>query len=261
MSYLFDHTWEKERQRLAAMEAALDPWTIRNLISIGIEPGWRCLEIGAGGGSIAAWLCQQVGAAGRVVATDLETRFLEAIEADNLEVRRHDIVTDALETNSYDLIHARAVLDHLPERDAVVNRLAAALRPGGWLAIEAGDFSTLRATMERGDDARFFDSACAAILAVSAATGVDHFYGRRLGTVFRRAGLAGVSVAGLVCEWDRAHPLAELFHLTFQRIRDRVVEAGALTVEQFERLFALMESPAFRALGNIVYFACGRRAG
>jgi len=259
MSYLFDHQWQHERQRLPALEAALDPWTIHSIESLGVAPGWRCLEVGAGGGSIAEWLCRRVGPSGRVVATDVETRFLEAIKADNLEVRRHDIVANPLEKNGYDLIHSRAVLDHLSERDAVVTRLAAALRPVCWLAVEAGDFSTVRATME-GDDARFFDAAVAAILEVSTAAGVDHYYGRRLGTVFRRAGLVEPSVTGQVSEWDCGHPLAELFRLTFRRIRDRVIAAGSLTGQQFERLFELMESPGFSALGDIAYFACGRRA-
>jgi hypothetical protein len=42
-----------------------------------------------GGGSIAEWLCRQVGGSGHVVATDLEPRFLEAINLSNLEVWRH----------------------------------------------------------------------------------------------------------------------------------------------------------------------------
>jgi hypothetical protein len=47
-------------------------------------------EILGGGASIAEWLCRQVGSSGHVVATDLEPRYLEAIDASNLEVWRHD---------------------------------------------------------------------------------------------------------------------------------------------------------------------------
>ena len=56
-------------------------------------PGTRCLEVGAGGGSVAFWLAEQVGQSGVVVATDLETDFLESEASSHpgMEVLRHDI--------------------------------------------------------------------------------------------------------------------------------------------------------------------------
>jgi hypothetical protein len=65
------------------------------------------LEVAGGGGSIAEWLCRQVGRSGHVVATDLELRFLEAIHASNLEVWRHDILSEPLPEGAFDLVHAR----------------------------------------------------------------------------------------------------------------------------------------------------------
>ena len=104
-----------------------------------IWPGWRCLEVGGGGGSIARWLCQQVGAQGQVVATDIDTRFLDELDLPNLEVLRHDAVNDALPEAAFDLVHARAVLCHLAGRDEVLSKLVTALRPGGWLLLEEAD--------------------------------------------------------------------------------------------------------------------------
>src|SRR5690349_3881325 len=106
-SYVFDNAWQEERRRLDAVEAGWDPVSVASLQTIGVLEGWSCLEVGAGGGSIASWLCDRVGTDGRVVATDLDPRFLNAINAPNLEVRRHDIVRDAVEAGSYDLVHAR----------------------------------------------------------------------------------------------------------------------------------------------------------
>lgn len=51
----------------------------------------------------------------------------------------HDIVKDPLPAHSFDLIHARLVLAHLPARDQVLPRLVASLRPGGWLVVEDFD--------------------------------------------------------------------------------------------------------------------------
>src|SRR5947209_16298942 len=111
MPYLFDEATKAERERLAAIESGLDPFSIECLRNIGVAAGWRCLEIGAGGGSMSEWLCRQVGSGGKVVATDLQTKFLQAIEAPNLEVRRHDITVDEIEQEAFDVVFARKVLE------------------------------------------------------------------------------------------------------------------------------------------------------
>jgi SAM-dependent methyltransferase len=73
--------------------------------------------------------------------TDIDERYLESLHVPNLEVRRHDIVTDPLPEAAFDLIHARLVLIHLPQREEVLSRLVAALKPGGWLVDEEFDSS------------------------------------------------------------------------------------------------------------------------
>src|SRR5687767_11306018 len=100
-AYAFDNAWELERERLRGLELRLDPATIRHLETIGVGAGWTCLEIGGGGGSIARWLARRVGPSGRVVATDLDPRFLEALGEPNLEARRHDVATDDLPPNAF----------------------------------------------------------------------------------------------------------------------------------------------------------------
>src|SRR6516165_794924 len=83
-----------EDDRLELLEQLFDPgsreWRHR------VQPGWRCLEVGAGRGSMAAWLADRVGPTGRVVATDVDLTYLSRLEAANLEVRRHDILEDPL---------------------------------------------------------------------------------------------------------------------------------------------------------------------
>jgi ubiquinone/menaquinone biosynthesis C-methylase UbiE len=112
-----------------------------------VAEGWACWELGAGGGSIARWLAEQVGPTGSVLATDINPRFIPASELAQLEVARRDVTTDAIPAARYDLIHARLVLSHLPQRRDVLARLVQALRPGGWLVIE--DFC---AAFERGSE-------------------------------------------------------------------------------------------------------------
>ena len=67
-AYLLDHDWEQEPYRLALLEHHADPTTVRRLQATGLTSGWRCLEVGAGRGSIAHWMANQVGPSGEVVA-------------------------------------------------------------------------------------------------------------------------------------------------------------------------------------------------
>jgi tRNA A58 N-methylase Trm61 len=73
-SYAFPNAWELARRRLALLEVCHDPSSIRHATALGVGPGWRCLEAGAGGGSFARWLAARVGESGSVVAADIDTR-------------------------------------------------------------------------------------------------------------------------------------------------------------------------------------------
>ena len=45
-------------------------------------------------------MAERVGVEGRVVATDINPRFLTAIDLPNVEVRQHDMLADPLESAS-----------------------------------------------------------------------------------------------------------------------------------------------------------------
>jgi SAM-dependent methyltransferase len=125
---------------LELLEQRLDPLTMRRIGRLPLSANASCLEVGGGRGSIARWLCELVGPNGRVTATDLDTRFLEALGCANLEVLRHDVRTEGFVEASFDLIHARAVVMHLAGRMSILKRMASWLTPGGWLLIEDSDF-------------------------------------------------------------------------------------------------------------------------
>lgn len=141
--YLLDNATREAPARFAALSALFDPGTIRHLQGRGVGPGWYCLEVGGGSGSIATWLADRVGATGRVLATDIDPRFLESLNLPNLEVRRHDIAADPLPETAFDLVHARLVLMHLSEREKAMARMISALKPGGWLIDEEFDCFSL----------------------------------------------------------------------------------------------------------------------
>jgi len=78
---------QAEDERLDLLEQLFDPGSRRRLEMA--RPGWRCLVVGAGCGSMAAWLAQRVGPAGQVVATDIDCRYLDRLDLPNLQVVQH----------------------------------------------------------------------------------------------------------------------------------------------------------------------------
>src|SRR5690348_6241466 len=89
--YLLDNAAPEAAQRFVSLAALFDPVTARNLDGTGVSEGWRCLEVGTGGGSIAGWLADRVGGSGHVLATDLDLDKFGAARP-NVEPRQHNIV-------------------------------------------------------------------------------------------------------------------------------------------------------------------------
>ena len=145
-SYVFGSTQHQaELERLRAIEVLFDPASRRVLNGAGVAANWRCLEIGAGAGSIVRWLSEAVGPRGGVTAVDLDCRFLRDFSCANVQIVEGDFNQLNLPPKSFDLVHARYVLVHMAEPQAVIRRMLNMLKPGGWIVVEEPDFSAARA--------------------------------------------------------------------------------------------------------------------
>jgi SAM-dependent methyltransferase len=179
--YLLDNRAAAAERRFGALSALFDDVTFRHIEALGIQRGWRCWEVGAGGPSVPNWLAGRAGPDGQVLATDINTSWIDGVTP-HVEVRRHDIAHDHLPPGVFDLIHARLVLCWIPERDEALRRMAGALRPGGWLLIEDFDPALQSAACI---DAYLPDHHNAYKLragfgALAAQRGADPAYGRKL---------------------------------------------------------------------------------
>jgi SAM-dependent methyltransferase len=256
--YTFENSGTQAPTRFSALADIFDPGTIRHLTEIGVGAGWHCLEIGAGGGSIATWLCNRVGGNGRVLATDIDTRFLEALKRPNMEVTRHDIATDPLPQAKFDLVHFRLVLGHLPNRDAVLGRLVTALRPGGWILAEEFDSWSLHPDCSI-NEAETSLKAFAAMQAVLARHSFDGYYGRRLVARLRAHNLAEISAEGRVFMYEGATSGADLTRAAISQTRDEMIDAGAISATEIERDLLQLNRPDFMMPSPIMWAVRGRR--
>ena len=258
--YALDNAAAQAAGRMSALSEIFDTGTIYHIEQCGITSGWHCLEIGGGGGSIAAWMSERVGRKGRVVVTDINTRFLDSLQRPNLEVRRHNIVTDPLPEGAFDLIHARLVLMHLPERDAVLARLIKALKPGGWLLDE--EFDVLSMPTDAAINTReTFLHSLSALNRVLEERGVDLRFGRFLSGRLRALGLAEVEAHGRLAAGGGGSVVARLVRSNFCQLGDVMVGLGYVTAEELEDDLRNLDDPDSLVLTPVMWSAWGRRLG
>lgn len=247
---------ELEARRLAMLGRLFDPPTQRLFERLGLRPGWRCLEIGAGGGSLARWLAERVApGGGSVLATDIDVRF-QTDGIAGLEVRRHDVVSDALPEEAFDLVHARGVLQHVEGREVALDRMVAAARPGGMVVVQDVDwlqfdqqevpepFATLSRLMRRHSESQH---------------GYDGAWGRRLVAALRARGLREVESEGSVFTMHGGTESAEWYVLALDRAAPALVAAGVLPADLVARAIAQARDPAFAILSPIRMLGFGRR--
>lgn len=250
--YVYDQGWERERERLLGMARLWDTGTFALFERLGVAPGWHCLEIGAGAGSVSSWLAARVGAGGRVVAADMDPRYLEPLAGGPLEVARIDVLNDRLERAAFDLVYARLVAEHLGSE--AVQRMAAAVRPGGYLMLEDYDFAGAGSYPPDADMA----AVPAAVLALMARGGFDPLFGRRLPTELRNAGLVDVQAEGRMRVYPGGSPETAFGRLSVVALRTTLVESGALDDGLIGRALAAFDDPERTYLSPTLVSAWGR---
>ena len=142
----------QEAARLGTLQSLHDASTIRHLERLGVGPGWRCAELGAGAGSVARWLADGVGESGSVTAIDRDTSLLKELgRRPNVTVVEGDLMTMPLGSSCFDLVHSRSVLRHLEDPDSVLERVVPALAPGGVVYFEEADGAPAQRAMLTGE--------------------------------------------------------------------------------------------------------------
>jgi SAM-dependent methyltransferase len=252
---MIGHQQPTERQRLHLLEHMLDPDTLLILEQRGIQPSWRCLELGAGTGSIARWLacrCPE----GHIAATDSDTCFLSELTGPNLQVLRHDVVTEDFPAGSFDLIHARWLFANLPGREEVLAKAVSWVAPGGWLVIEDPDSTPTDSSPH--PLLRRFGDAVEQLAAES--HGADlRWARRRLPAALAEAGLVELGISVSVKTIGDGGVDDAAYRMTMAQARPGLVGRGLLSEAEYEAGMALLDEPGVidAPFANII--AWGRR--
>ncbi|MFD8022375.1 methyltransferase domain-containing protein [Streptomyces lavendulae] len=173
-----------------------------------LRPGMRLLDVGCGPGTITADLARLVAPGGRVTAVDAAADVLEQADA---HVREHapDAVVDfavadvhALDfpDDSFDVVHAHQVLQHVGDPVRALREMRRVCRPGGTVAVRDADYAAM--TWYPASPA--LDEWQALYRRVARANGGEPDAGRRLRAWAREAGFTDVTCSATA--WCYATP-------------------------------------------------------
>jgi SAM-dependent methyltransferase len=236
--YLLGNDAPEAMDRFTAFATLFDPPTFRHLDALGLAAGWRCWEVGAGGTTVVAHMAARVGARGHVVATDIDLAWATNAAAPNVTILEHDVAGEPPPGGPFDLVHARLVLVHVPERDAALANMVSALRPGGVVLVEDADpaLQPRSCLEETGPEEVLANRLRRGFRHLLSERGVDLAYGRTLPHRLRSVGLEDVAA-------DAAFPIRHpacipLEVATITMVRDQLVEREFATDEEIEQHLA-----------------------
>ncbi|WP_371483702.1 class I SAM-dependent methyltransferase [Kitasatospora sp. NBC_00315] len=250
---LFEPWKPGEGERIDLGSLAYDAFTRARLLALGVGPGSRCLDVGAGTGTIARWLAFEVGARD-VLAVDRDVRFLAPYAGGALRTLAADVTAPDFAPGRFDLVHARFVLMHLPDHRRVAARLRALLAPGGHLVL--GDAVDL--TTAGPPDTPYRRAVRAMWQALRTGVGTDVDWTPRYPGLLRELGLADVAAEIQVPALTADSPIAAFWLDTWRRAREPMLATGLIDATGLAEAQEALASGAVADLSPGLITAWGR---
>lgn len=240
-------------EEIGAVEDEQDPLTLERIRSFGLRPGSRCLDLGAGQGSVAAGLAELVGPASVTAVDRRPAGALLELGAAGVTVVAASVADWSPGSERFDLVHARALLTHLPDREQVLARMVSWLNPGGWLLVtDPADFplaSSPYPIMRRSAEV---------LSELAAMMGTDPSWARRYPAQLDELGLVQVDADCRLRMMRGGTREALMLSRLYARAREPMIQAG-MTVTELDSIQSLLHSADYVDLPPAVIRAWGRR--
>jgi len=240
------HEYERLRAQARVWEAA----TGRVLDEVDLAPGMSCLDTGCGPGETMRLMAERVGPTGRVLGIDVDASLglsglgvLRALGRRHCRFVPHDVNADEpIPGAPYDLVYARLLLFHLPQRVAVLRRLWRAVAPGGHVLIQDYDLHNIEVLPSLSS----VEEIARVLVGAFEALDCDIRAGVHLPVLFAEAGVGapdGTDVAG------RIEPLSVGQHIlerTFRSVLPVAVAHGVTDEHQAAAALAALHQDVTR---------------
>lgn len=213
------------------------------LRGLGAGPGWRCLDVGAGTGTVSRRLLDEAGVAS-VLAVDRDVRFLDERSSPGLDVLEADITAPAFVPGRFRLVHARFVLMHLPERERLITRLAELVEPGGVLVLS----DALDLTSDRAPGTPYTEMMRAMWQGLRGTIGTDVSWVPSYPQLLRGAGLKPVAAEIHAPPLLPGSAISRFWADTWERSREAMLATGLVDDAAVDAAVRYLESEECAAL-------------
>jgi ubiquinone/menaquinone biosynthesis C-methylase UbiE len=256
-----------ERDRLLGQAEQYEPTANWLLDQIGVQDGWRAVDIGCGPIGILNLLSQRVGPSGAVIGLEREQRFVEMARAEiakrgltNVTMVQGDGLSTGLEKGSFDLVHERLVLINVSAREAFLTEMLSLLRPGGTVALE--DVDNVSWLCQPAHPS--WDILLNAFHTVFHAGGGDGFVGRRLPVLLHAAGVKNIQTKVTVetpplGDYRRTHLLSLIHSVSDKIIANKVLDEAKLREHQ-EALAQHLKDPGTTVIDKLLVQCWGHKS-
>ncbi|MFD4606398.1 class I SAM-dependent methyltransferase [Streptomyces sp. NPDC058464] len=246
-----------EGERIDFGALAYDDITMARLRALGAGPGWRCLDVGAGTGTVSRRLLDEAGVTS-VLAVDRDVRFLtERPEQPGLDVLEADITAPDAVRGRFRLVHARFVLMHLPEHERLVSTLAGLVAPGGVLVLS----DAVDLTSDRAPETPYTSVMRAMWQGLRATIGTDVSWVPSYPQLLRGAGLGSVAAEIHVPPLQPGSPLSRFWADTWERSRAAMRVTGLVDDAAVDAAVRYLASEECAALSAGMLTVWGRKGG
>ncbi|MFH0521339.1 class I SAM-dependent methyltransferase [Streptomyces sp. M41] len=232
-----------EAERIDFGALTYDDITMARLHALGAGPGWHCLDVGAGTGTVSRKLLEQAGAES-VLAVDRDVRFLRERATSGLTVLQADITDPHFTTGQFQLVHARFVLMHLPEPERLIAALAEHLAPGGVLVLS----DAVDLTSDSAPGTPYTTVMTAMWQGLRNTIGTDVSWVPSYPHLLRAAGLTRVAAEIHVPPLLPGSPISRFWADTWQRSRAAMLATGLVDDTAVDGAVAYLDSEECAAL-------------
>ncbi|MBV9422509.1 MAG: methyltransferase domain-containing protein [Solirubrobacterales bacterium] len=255
---------ESQRLKRQADELALESETL--LDRVRLRPGDSAIDLGCGPRGIIELLHDRVSPRGRVVGLDsdpahvaMASELVASAGLDDVEVVQADARCTALPAGSFDLVHARTLLATVPQPMQVLAEMVRLTRPGGWVAsLEPDAEHSIYYPHHKA-----FDRLRELFVVAFPRNGADPLIGRRLGQLYRLAGLEDVGLEARAAVYPPGHSRRTIAADLLRAMRPQLLALGAADEAELDSLDAAirkhLDDPDLVVMPNLMFLAWGRK--
>jgi ubiquinone/menaquinone biosynthesis C-methylase UbiE len=254
----------EEQERLALMNEIINRASVAEL---GVRGGARILELASGLGHMARAMARAAGPRGEVIAIERSSeqiasarRLAEAAGEEGLhETRQGDALHPPLEERewgTFDLVHARFLLEHVADPLGIVEVMVRAARPGGRIVIEDDNHDTLRLWPEPAGFAELWQAYMDGFRKI----GCDPVIGTKLVSLLLEAGARPVRTAIIPYTACAGSPLFDGVVRNLIEVirgtRRTIVDGGLMAGDAFDAAIASLKEWSALPDAACWYYLC-----